>query len=209
MMGGGIDTGSANITLSMVVRNEAGRYLEKCLETNKQFIDACVIVDDASSDDTIALCESTLKDIPHTIIKNTTYLFENEVRLRRKQWDETVKRNPDWILNLDADEELDWEFGELRKILDDASFESVYLRLYDMWSPEHYREDAWWRAHHFYRPFLIKYRPDFQYEWKEQPVHCGRFPKNINQFSYTIHSARVKHWGWAKPEDREQKYRRY
>ena len=38
--------------------------------------------------------------------------LQTEVELRKKQWSETIKTNPDWILNLDADEILEDGFWD-------------------------------------------------------------------------------------------------
>ena len=81
-----------------------GRYLERVLDEIGRYVDEAVIVDDASSDRTAELCEALLADTPHRIIHNETSMFSNEVLLRRKLWEETMKANPDWILCLDADE---------------------------------------------------------------------------------------------------------
>jgi hypothetical protein len=78
-----------------------------------------------------------------------------------------------------------------------------------MWSETHYREDAYWRAHLMYRPFLVRYKADLPYAWKETPQHCGRFPLTISHFAYWCHPLRVKHMGWAREEDRRDKYDRY
>ena len=86
------------IVLSMTVRNEEGRYLERVLDEIGRYVDEAVILDDASSDRTSELCEALLADTPHRIIHNETSMFSNEVLLRRKLWEETMKSNPDWIL---------------------------------------------------------------------------------------------------------------
>lgn len=102
--------GGERITLSMVLRNEEGRYLSRVLKALAGHIDEAVIIDDGSTDGTVGLCRSLLQGIPLHIIQNPTSMFANEVELRKKQWDETIKRNPDWILNLDADEVIEESF---------------------------------------------------------------------------------------------------
>jgi glycosyltransferase involved in cell wall biosynthesis len=200
----------AKLTLSMVVKNEADRYLRKALEAHRDFIDAAVIIDDGSTDHTVEVCREVLRDIPLHLVENASSQFSNEVALRKQQWQETIQTDPGWILNLDADEFMDSSFSaKVPEILEQQQYDAVYFRLYDMWSETHYREDSYWQAHLYYRPFMVRYRPAFPYIWKETPQHCGRFPLSISQFPYMAHPSRVKHYGWARPEDRQYKYKRY
>ncbi|MEK4055381.1 glycosyltransferase family 2 protein [Paenibacillus sp. FSL F4-0087] len=198
-----------HVTLSMIVRNEEHRYLKQALETHRPWIDRAVIIDDGSTDHTVALCQEMLEGIPLTLIVNPASLFADEVSLRKQQWATTVATGPEWILNLDADEILTTDFGTVRNQLLGGAEDAIYLRLFDMWSDTHYREDQYWQAHAYYRPFLVRYRPEWSYEWKETPQHCGRFPLTIQHFAYGCHSPRVKHYGWARAEDRIRKYERY
>lgn len=198
-----------HVTLSMIVRNEEHRYLRQALETHRPWIDRAVIIDDGSTDSTVALCREMLEEIPLTLIVNPASLFADEVSLRKQQWETTVATGPEWILNLDADEILTTDFGIVRNQLLGGTEDAIYFRLFDMWSETHYRDDEYWQAHAYYRPFLVRYRPEWSYEWKETPQHCGRFPLTIQHFAYGCHSPRVKHYGWARAEDRIRKYERY
>jgi glycosyltransferase involved in cell wall biosynthesis len=201
---------TAKLTLSMIVKNEANRYLRQALTKHRAFIDKAVIIDDGSTDDTVELCKEVLEGIPLHIIENKTSTFANEVELRKLQWEETVSTNPDWILNLDADEIFEDRFAnQVKDILQQKIYDAMYFRLYDMWDETHYREDTYWQAHKFYRPFMIRYQPALEYVWKETPQHCGRFPTNIYHFPYFCHPARIKHLGWSSVKDRENKYERY
>ena len=200
----------SRITLSMVVRNEAKRYLRRVLEEAKQFVTDAVIIDDGSTDDTAAVCEEVLKGIPLKIIKNPESRFSNEWMLRKQQWEETVKTDPEWILNLDADEMFETKFkDEIQKLLSDPSGDAYFFRLYDFWDEMRYREDSFWNAHLRYFPFLIRYDSEREYRWLERPFHCGRFPHTIYQVARKQSDLRVKHYGWAKKEDREGKYLHY
>lgn len=198
------------ITLSMIVKNEEGRYLNQMLNSLKGHIDEAVIIDDGSTDNTVNMCREILKGIPLHIIQNEKSLFASEAELRKKQWRETIKTNPDWILNLDADEIVEDDFwNNTQKLINNENYDLYCFRLYDMWNQTHYREDKYWNAHSIYRPFLMRYQPDFHYIWNETPQHCGRFPKNIFSFPKATSEFRVKHFGWATQEDRARKYRRY
>lgn len=198
------------IVLSMTVKNEEGRYLERVLRKAVNYVDEVVIIDDASTDHTVELCETLLKDIPHHLIRNETSLFANEAKLRQKQWNETLKADPGWILCLDADEDPEESFWtHLREMAEDKRYDSYGIRLYDMWNENEYREDPYWNAHESSRVFLLRYQPDFVYAWKETPQHCGRFPANLEDSKQLDTDLRVRHFGWARPEDRKEKYDRY
>lgn len=200
----------SRITLSMLVRNEADRYLEMVLKHALQYIDHAVILDDASEDNTVEVCKELLKGIPLTLISNKEPSFNNEIVLRKQLWEMTVETQPDWILILDADEIFEDRARHLLKSL--AERPDIYyysFRLYDMWDENHYREDAYWNAHKWYRPFMVRYVPDFNYLWRETPQHCGRFPKNITELKGVNSDLRIKHLGWMKPADRLKKYYRY
>lgn len=198
------------LTLSMVVRNEADRYLKQVLEHARQYIDNAVIIDDASSDNTVKLCREALKDIPLTLVELKDSEFGNEYLLRRRQWEETIKTNPDWILALDADEVFEEDIiMTIKNLINQTEYDVYCFRLYDFWDEEHYREDRFWQAHLHYRPFLIRYLPGFPYRWRETAQHCGRLPGNILDLSYANSSLRVKHFGWLREEDRKTKYERY
>lgn len=197
------------LTLSMLVRNEAGRYLRKVLEHAAQYVDAAVILDDASEDETVEVCKQALGSIPVTIVSNPKPGFHNEVALRKQQWELVVSTNPDWILVLDADEMLEERAKfVIRDLINQPFYDHYSFRLYDFWDPTHYRDDRYWQAHKTYRVFLVRYQPKFKYTWQETPLHCGRLPNNIGLLPGARSDLRVKHFGWASPADREAKYQR-
>ena len=197
------------LTLVMLVRNEADRYLPIMLQQIVPIIDEAVIVDDASTDNTPELYKDILTKAakPFRIVQNTKTGFDDEVNLRKQAWDLAVADNPDWMLFLDADEIFEEKAEtELRLLLDDPRWDFYAFRLYDFWDASHYRDDPNWQAHNFYRPFLVRYQFNFDYQWCNQPLHCGRLPVNINALPGTISKLRIKHLGWSSPEDRKRKY---
>ncbi|MEG0751667.1 MAG: glycosyltransferase [Oscillospiraceae bacterium] len=198
------------ITLSMVVRNEEGRYLRRVLESVVGHIDEAVIVDDASTDRTVEICQEILKDIPLRLVRNKTPMFEDSVKLRKKQWTETVRTNPDWILNLDPDEIVEAKFWDSAdEMINSSDFDIYLFRLYDMWSETHYREDKFWNSQSTFKPFLQRFQPDFEYDWVDLPQNCGRFPTNTESLPQREVEFRVQNFGWSKPEDRAVKFEKY
>lgn len=174
----------------MIVKNGEGRYLERMLKSVAGHID------DASRDGTVQMCRALLTGIPLKIISNTKSIFANEVRLRKKQWEETTKMNPDWISNLDANEIVEEEFwNHVQEIVSNPNCGRCAFRLYDMWNETQYREDLFWQAHRRSDTFLVRYQLGFPYQWREIAQHCGIFPSNCNEFPKTEHAYRIQHWG--------------
>lgn len=205
-----VKKGKNKITLSMIVKNEAERYLVNVLQSVDKIVDNAVIIDDGSTDNTESIIKNKLKHIPLIYHKNSLSKFSNEIELRKQLWNLVLTTNPDWILCLDADEIIENKvIDEIDKIINQPFYDVIGFRLYDFWNDKQYRQDKFWNAHLRYWPLLIRYQPFFEYKWKETPQHCGRFPFNINELPNTFSKIRVKHMGWAKEEDRIKKYRRY
>ncbi|WP_020617288.1 glycosyltransferase [Paenibacillus daejeonensis] len=199
-----------HVTLSMVVRNEADRYLIEALTRHRAYIDAAVIIDDASTDHTPDLCVELLHPLPVKLVRNPVPLFQNEILLRKLQWQETIATSPDWILNLDADEWFEDRFAlDLHTLMDQNHTDLYSFRLYDFWNRTAYREDQLWHAHVIYRPLLLRYQSEFNYRWKETAQHCGRYPDNIFGLPNGLSDLRVKHMGWSDPLHRISKFQRY
>lgn len=203
---------NTGITLGMLIRNEAGRYLKEVLNQATQYVNRAVILDDASEDSSVEICKSIFQEnnIPLTLITNKQAGFHNEILLRKQLWEMLVSSNPSWILCLDADEIFEESAPFVLKSLSARTDVNYFaFRLYDMWSKTHYREDSNWMAHHYYRPLLIRYIPGFDYVWKETPQHCGRLPLNILDLQGEMSPLRVKHLGWMNSNDRLDKFLRY
>jgi len=201
--------GTIKLLLSMVVKNEAGRFLELALESAKQYVDFVLVIDDASTDKTVELCEKILADFPHQIIRNKTSMFENETKLRSFLWQESLKLNAEWIMILDADEVFEETIAHRIKELLSTDKDAIYFRLYDFWDKAKYRDDALWNAHHYYRPFIVRHKKNLPYNFPDVAQHCGRFPIEVKHFEYELSEIRLKHLGWSRKEDRKHKFERY
>lgn len=202
---------NAGLVLSMIVHNEADRFLRRVLSHAATYIDAAVIVDDASTDNTVAVCEEVLAGIPHKIVSLPESLFHRESDLRRKQWELTLAESPTWVLCLDADEVFEDSIrSEIGSIVTQQTWDAMAFRLYDLWDEFHYREDKWWKAHEIHRAFLARVTPQLQLDWPKIDQHSGRFPPSVyKHLKMGMSKVRVKHLGWSTPRERHRKYERY
>lgn len=200
------------ITLSMIIRNEADKFIRRMLTHAMKYVSNIVILDDASTDNTIEVCEEVLKDFPHKIYKNDESMFQNlkESECRKKLWNLTINENPDWILLLDADEIFeDWGITVLPQIINDVNFDAYYFKMYHMWEDDnHYRVDGLWKPAD-YRIYLLRYQPNYEYKWDNMPIHCYRHPFNVYGMPGCYCYVRLKHYGHFTKEIRIDKYKRY
>lgn len=198
------------VLLSMLVKNEAGRHLEKVLSHAASYVDEVLIVDDGSTDDSVAVCARVLRDVPHTIVQLGDSTFHDEHRLRRRQWELARSRCPDWILCLDADEQFEERMPQaIRALVDQDQYDAIAFRLYDFWDERCFRDDPLWSAHRTFRPFLVRALPGIGDEFRQSAQHCGRWPLDVGRLRTATSELRLKHLGWARPEDRQAKYERY
>jgi glycosyltransferase involved in cell wall biosynthesis len=194
----------------MIVYNEENRYLKPMLESCLQYIDEAVIVDDASTDGTVALCEKMLESIPHQILVNTENMFGHEGELRQKLWRAAVATNPEWLMLLDADEIFeDGAAGRIRALAENPGYDLYCFPLYDMWDETHYRSDPLWTGHLRCFPRMLRYKPDFNYILPTSAQHCGSIPMNAYQLPTAVSNIRLRHFGWSNSLDRVKKYARY
>lgn len=194
----------------MLVKNEADRYLRKVLEQMFQICDKIIILDDCSTDNTMDIC---LEYTPYVYGSDKSEWATNEVSQRKRLWDITraFAKDGDWILCLDADETMT-HVNDIKKVIEIADInqvKAISFKLYDMWNDKEYRDDQYWTAHQRDWVFMVRYDVNNEYEWREQALHCGRFPVNAFEGLILSSSMKVQHWGWATKEDREKKYKRY
>ncbi|NUU61528.1 glycosyltransferase family 2 protein [Paenibacillus agri] len=198
------------LTLAMIVKNEANRFLRQVLEEHRKYIDEAVIIDDGSTDDTADICLEVLAGLPVTLIRNTESRFSNEYELRTQLWQEVIQTEPEWILTLDADEVFENRFAQqVDELLRQTKSDLLCFRLYDFWDENHYRDDQYWSSHYSFRPFLLRYNKDLNYTWKNSPQHCGRLPENVFEVPHQLSLLRIKHLGWSRLEFRLEKFARY
>lgn len=196
---------------ALLCRNEANRYLTRCLENALQFCDHVIVVDDGSTDDTVKVCRSFDRV---TVIERDSEGFwgDDETSARALLWREAAAIG-DWIYVFDADHELiDITPAQFRQLCDSDTCTAWAFPLYDCWdSPWTHRTDGYWQAWHTPRTWLFKALPykEFQPEWPDRKeIHVGHAPIN---FPYVTGLAPggIRHWGYVRPEHRLHKREKY
>lgn len=199
------------LTAMMQVRNEANRYLRMVLNDLSEYVDEIVILDDGSTDDTVAICSSYPKVVSLGVLQHSLY-GTNEARLKQRLIYRTLAQRPDWILAVDADEVLENRFkSEVRSMINQTQVDWYGFRFYHFWSSmNQYRVDKLW-APTQYGPRLFRYMVGANYIWNNQALHGGSVPINLtSDFAGENSEIRVKHYGYAgSKEDIERKYRFY
>lgn len=105
------------ITLAMIVKNEAGN-LKSCLDSVSGQVDEIVIVDTGSTDETLEIARSYTDKIYH-------FPWGGDFSAARNFAIE--KAGGQWILSLDADEELVSRTGELKRLVARDKHLEAYL----------------------------------------------------------------------------------
>ncbi len=190
----------------MPVRNEADRYLAGTLSRLASLVDAIVVYDDASSDATLEVCRRSPKVVLHR--GEAPLLAEDEAVLRGRLWQLALQQDPEWIVALDADEELeDRAVGELPRLMDQKDYDVIACRIFDFWKSEtHVRVDGLWNPWNRFSPIAVRAVAGLSSAWTPLRIHCGRFPKAYRDRATFYSHLRVRHFGWACAADHLRKY---
>lgn len=197
------------LTAMMIVRNEADRYLQRCLTALTELADEIIILDDASTDATPEICGSFHQVKLHQ--KKKPLFLHDEAALRHELWELVCATSPEWILAIDADELFEPQATvEMPYLLKQDCFSSISFRLYDCWGNENYfRTDGLWNPWlRGFTPYIVKYQPQLSSRWPSLKFHCGRLPLAYRRLPHLESNLRIKHLGWLNQKDIQNKYKR-
>lgn len=108
------------LSLCLIVKNEAAT-LARCLESARGLADEMVVVDTGSSDDTLAIAERFGARVLH-------HVWQNDFGLARNVG--LAAATGEWILHLDADEELEAESARrIKPFLAQTEAEGVLVQM--------------------------------------------------------------------------------
>ncbi len=116
------DNRNPTLSLCMIVKNEE-EFLPTCLESVKDYVDEIIIVDTGSTDSTVEIAKRYNAKIYH-------HAWENSFSKARNY---SLKyATCDWILILDADEEVDKEDAhKLKDTIKENGVDVIYLPVID------------------------------------------------------------------------------
>lgn len=207
---------------SLVVKNEADRYLQSCLGWNSAWWDELFVFDDQSSDKSVEICRRHTDSL-ETRTERTPTFFEHEGVFRRHAWqimsDVCNLKSGDWVFSFDADEflvgatqpvDLRLELERLAEHAEQRGLNSVSIPIPEIWSldePLKVRTDGFWATMRLPRFCRFIEGSD---EWMPKAMGCGSTPlySYINPLK-DVESLRLLHVGWADQGERRARYERY
>lgn len=123
----GVTVGRPNLSACMIVRNEA-KFLEKCLKSIKAVADEIIIVDTGSNDGTVAIAR---------LYTDKVFIHPWEENFSKARNQALAYATGDWILIIDADEELVQEdISGLKSALEDREVDAIMVQVISRYKQE-------------------------------------------------------------------------
>jgi len=196
------------------IKNEE-RWIKKSLEAASEVCQEIVILDDCSTDNTVEICKKNSNVVE--IHERKEPLPLDESRDRKEVFMMALKRNPDYVLSLDADQILapnskEILNEELNVIYPEISvFEFQVLYMWD--TPKKFRSDGWYESCYRARLFKIKNQAE-KFEWKDSiypgNLHCNHVPSNLDGLDRPISSnVKILEHGFYDKKIRQKKFEYY
>jgi hypothetical protein len=200
---------AGKLIVAALVRNEADRFWRSALEAWSTFADDICILDNDSSD---ATREIALDMVGEVGLYTKETAWGKEASARAKLWSIACKKYADvgdYIFILDADMTPARDPRPLLASEPDA----VAFTLYDLWSPDEYRTDGYWKGHATPRVWLVRRteEPEEGWKWNERGMHCGHTPANLlpRRIVYAPSDYSLLHYAYSNPELRTAKHAQY
>lgn len=206
---GFVETREPRLIVACLARNEASRFLPSALKAWSSFASEIVLLDDNSDDATPEIAITAGASV--YFINSELPMWGREASARAKLWEcALLHAEPgDYVFILDADMTPACDPRPLLASSPDA----VAFVLYDLWSPDAYRTDSYWRGHLVPRVWIAKvpHAPTGGWKWSERGVHTGHFPENL-AFERIVTAPAdmgLLHFAYASPELRARKHFQY
>lgn len=209
----------------MVTKNEAGRFLAPVIESILPTLDALMVFDDQSTDETVKIAQR----LGGTVMVRGDHIpsfMEHEGRFRQAALDAASEvlmlQRGDWVLVIDADEFLTSKSDNVRYFISEAIAQAlegqaraVRIPIWSVWGGEmldqhlmrpDVRMDGWWGQ--LREPRLWQWHPEARFSNK--PMGCRNEPTYVWQHPIVdSESLDLLHYGYAFQADRDERYRRY
>jgi glycosyltransferase involved in cell wall biosynthesis len=201
------------LVASVIVRNEAGRYLEACLRSLLEFCDEIRVLDDGSTDGWTREFAS-----PEIIVRYR----EQGIRVAGKDFRDhaaarndlaafTLESDATHVLAIDADEFVD-DGAAVRAACQQSWAPGVSLVMTEVWEATEdglcVREDGGWAP----RDVMMVWRTDASGArsaiWDLGPA-TGRTPTGLGHIRTIPSGARALHFGWAAEDERQERFDKY
>ena len=199
------------VVCALRIKNEEER-IGRVLESVRELCDQIFVFDDHSTDRTAAICRAfgerlTWIESPFTGL--------DEARDKNYLLRALAPVNPEWVLWIDGDEELEPGGADaIRRAIADPGAPAVFsLRIGYVWDDEeHVRVDGLWGR--FTRPSLFRFAGHavgelcfFNTRFGGN-LHCGNVPTALQGQARYL-DVRLKHYGYMSREQRRRKYEFY
>lgn len=161
------------------MKNESSRVLEWCLSDLEEYCDEIVILDDASTDESVEVAKSFDKVTVYELQKSI--MATNEAAARSIIWKSLLpKHKPTHVLSIDCDEVIDPRFKEEKdKWLDLKYPNQLMFNMVECWgSFDKVRIDKGWNPTSKQVNLLVRWLPQVNYMLSPLHLHSGRIPLN-------------------------------
>lgn len=206
----------SQLVAMMIVRNEADRYLEPCLDHLLEFCDGIYLLDDGSTDDTPMLADR--KGV-HMMRTEESNFYVHEGRARQMLLEHTIRSGASHILAIDADEFVSNGY-KVRRAMEETSRTVWTLNMQEIWQADEnglaVRQDGGWKEHGVPVMFSIPPGPSSRARaraWRipDKALACGRIPIGalVRGKMAGNTEADLLHFGWTCEADRAARYQRY
>lgn len=168
------------ISLCMIVKNEE-KNIRRCLSTIANLVDEIIIVDTGSTDDTVSIAKEYGAKVYF-------HKWNNDFSDARNASLDKATKN--WILFLDADEEVDpEEYLKLKNILSlNSNLEAFHLRLVNIISNADVGDAIVLR--------VFKNKPEYRFEGKMHEQIVRSIENKAGQGSIGATDIKIKHYGY-------------
>jgi len=184
-----------SISLCMIVKNEE-KFIEQCLQSVRDVVDEIIIVDTGSTDRTKELCSKYKVEL-------FSYKWQDHFADARNFG--VSKAKGEWILWIDADEELDENVSTLKEYLSTTKADMVFLPVINYYGDSFPVKKE--QGFIYYQPRIFRNRRGihFQNRIHETPM----FPENDVRRKVDILEIPIHHYGYIREvRDRLEKSKR-